>query len=121
VASSDLTIPFTTPGLHGGVTIAHQVIVRLAGMAARGTYGVVAMQDPSLRKLTHLFRGSISEGVEVDVVDGKVNVGLHVIMERGVNLAQVTANVEEQVRYQLGELGGLPLGDVSVRVDDLQD
>jgi uncharacterized alkaline shock family protein YloU len=43
------------------------------------------------------------------------------VMERGVNLSQVTANLREQVRYQLAEVGGVPLGDISVRVEDLQD
>ena len=42
-------------------------------------------------------------------------------MERGVNLAQVTANLQEQVRYQVGEVGGVPVGEISVRVEDLQD
>jgi uncharacterized alkaline shock family protein YloU len=42
-------------------------------------------------------------------------------MERGVNLAQVTANLQEQVRYQVAEVGGVPLGEISVRVEDLQD
>ena len=121
MASSDLKIPFATSELDGGITVSHQVIARLAGKAARATYGVVAMQDSSLRKLARFFRGSIAEGVEIDVHDDKADIGLHVVMERGVNLAQVTANLQEQVRYQVGEVGGLPVGEISVRVEDLQD
>jgi len=121
VASSDLKIPFAASGLDGGITVSHQVIAKLAGRAARATYGVVAMQDSSLRKLARFFRGSIAEGVEIDVHDDKAHIGLHVVMERGVNLAQVTANLQEQVRYQVGEVGGLPVGEISVRVEDLQD
>jgi len=79
------------------------------------------MQEPPVRKLARFFRGSLTEGVEVDIVDGVANIGLHVVMERGVNLAQVTANLREQVRYQVGEVGGVPLGEISVRVEDLQD
>ena len=67
------------------------------------------------------FRGSRTEGVEVDIADGAANIGLHVVMERGVNLAQVTANLLEQVRYQVAEIGGVPVGQISVRVEDLQD
>lgn len=121
MSSADLKIPFATPGLSGGVTVAHQVIAKLAGKAARATYGVVAMQERPIRKLAHLFRGSVTEGVEVAIEGGKANIGLHVVMERGVNLAQVTANLVEQVRYQVGDVGGVPLGEVSVRVEDLQD
>jgi uncharacterized alkaline shock family protein YloU len=61
------------------------------------------------------------DGVEVAVQDGRANIALHVVMERGLNLAQVTANLQEQVRYQVGEVCGVPLGEVTVRVEDLQD
>ncbi len=121
MASSDLRIPFAASDLGGGITVAHQVIAKLAGKAARATYGVVAMQEPPIRKLARFFRGSYTEGVEVDVQDDKASIGLHVVMERGVNLAQVTANLVEAVRYQVGEVGGVPLGDINVRVEDLQD
>ena len=121
MSSPDLYIPFSSPGLEGGITVAHQVIAKLAGKAARATYGVVAMQEPPIRKLARFFRGALSEGVEVDVADGTANIGLHVVMERGVNIAQVTANLQEQVRYQVADVGGVPLGQINVRVEDLQD
>ena len=121
MSSSDLRIPFKAPGLAGGVTVAHQVIAKLAGTAARATYGVVAMQERPIRKLARFFRGSLTEGVEVDVEGDVASIGLHVVMERGVNLSQVTANLVKQVRYQVGQVGGVPLGEVSVRVEDLQD
>jgi uncharacterized alkaline shock family protein YloU len=121
VSQADLRIPFTGADLTGGLTVAHQVIAKLAGKAARATYGVVAMQEPPIRKLGRFFRGSLSEGVELDVADGRVDIGLHVIMERGVNIAQVTANLQEQVRYQVEGVCGVPVGEINVRVEDLQD
>jgi uncharacterized alkaline shock family protein YloU len=121
VAQADLRIPFDGKDLTGGVTVAHQVISKVAGRAARATYGVVAMQEPPVRKLARFFRGSLSEGVELEVGEGKVDIGLHVVMERGVNIAQVTSNLQEQVRYQVERVGGLPVGEISVRVEDLQD
>ena len=121
MSQSDLRIPFRDASLSGGVTVAQQVIAKLAGRAARATYGVVAMQESPVRKLARFFRGSLSEGVELDVEEGSVSIGLHVIMERGVNIAQVTANLQEQVRYQVERVGGVPVGEISVRVEDLQD
>ncbi len=121
MSSPDLTLPFTTPAPAGSITVAHEVIAKIAGRAARATYGVVGMQESPIRKLARFFRGHLSQGVEVDVADGRANIGLHVIMERGLNLAQVTANLQEQVRYQVGQVGGVPLGEVTVRVEDLQD
>ena len=121
MAQADLKLPFKTADLTGGVTISHQVIAKLAGMAARATYGVVGMQDPTVRKIARLFRGSVTEGVELAVGEGSVDIGLHVVMERGVNIAQVTANLREQVRYQVERVGGVPVGEIDVRVEDLQD
>jgi uncharacterized alkaline shock family protein YloU len=121
VSQADLRMPFTGPGLSGGVTVSLQVIAKLAGKAARATYGVVAMQEPPIRKLARFFRGSLSEGVELEVGDGRVDIGIHVVMERGVNIAQVTANLREQVRYQVERVGGVPVGEINVRVEDLQD
>ena len=121
MSSVDLRIPFASPELAGGVTIAHQVIAKLAGKAARATYGVVAMQEKPMRRLSHFLRSSFLDGVEVAIQDGRANIALHVVMERGVNLAQVTANLQEQVRYQVGQVCGVPLGEVTVRVEDLQD
>ena len=121
MAQTDLRIPFTAPDLSGGVTVAHQVIAKLAGKTARATYGVVAMQESPIRKLARFFRGALSEGVELDVTEGRVDIGLHVVMERGVNIAQVTANLQEQVRYQIEGVCGVPVGDINVRVEDLQD
>ena len=121
MSQADLRIPFTGGDLSGGVTVAHQVVAKIAGKAARATYGVVGMQESAIKKLARFFRGSVSEGVELEVGDGCVDIGLHVVMERGVNIAQVTANLQEQVRYQVERVGGVPVGDINVRVEDLQD
>jgi uncharacterized alkaline shock family protein YloU len=116
-----MRIPFRDGALTGGVTVAHHVIAKLAGQAARTTYGVVGMQEPAVRKIARLFRGSAAEGVELSVGEDSVDIGLHVVMERGVNISQVTANLQEQVRYQVERVSGVPVGQIDVRVEDLQD
>ncbi len=121
MSPADLRIAFANADLSGGVTVGHQVIAKLAGRAARATYGVVAMQEPPMKKITRFFRGSLTEGIELEIADGVVSIGLHVVMERGVNIAQVTANLQEQVRYQVEQVGGVPVAQINVRVEDLQD
>jgi uncharacterized alkaline shock family protein YloU len=121
VSQADLRIPITGAGLTGGVIIAHHVIAKLAGQAARTTYGVVGMQETTVKKLARVFRDSVTEGVELAVGENSVDIGLHVVMERGVNIAQVTANLQEQVRYQVERVSGVPVGQINVRVEDLQD
>lgn len=121
MADSDLTLPIETPHRPGEVIVAPVVIAKLAGSAARATYGVVRMESSPMRRLARLLKGSLTEGVEVEVESGVARIELHVVMERGVNLAQVTANLREQVRYQVEHVAGVPVGEVGVKVEDLKD
>jgi uncharacterized alkaline shock family protein YloU len=121
VAASDLRMPLAGPGMAGEVVVASTVVAKLAGVEARATYGVMAMQVSPVKRLARLRKASLTDGVSVDVVEGSLHIGLHVVMERGVNLAQVTANLQEQVRYRLEKVAGIPVADITVRVEDLAD
>lgn len=120
-AAADLKSRLGGPGLSGELVVSPAVVAKLAGAEARATYGVVAMQVSPVRRLTRLGKASLSDGVTVEVVDDALHIALHVIMERGVNLAQVTANLQDQVRYRVERVAGLPVADITVRVEDLQD
>jgi uncharacterized alkaline shock family protein YloU len=115
------TLPPDDHQQSGAVTIAEGVIGKLAGRAARTTYGVVGMRTSPVRKVAALLRGQLAEGVEVELRDGAAYITLHVIMERGVNLAQVTATLQEQVRYEVEHNSGVTVADVTVKVEDLRE
>jgi uncharacterized alkaline shock family protein YloU len=119
--TSELTLPIESTGPPGEVIVAAVVVAKLAGSAARATYGVVRMESSPIRRLARLLKGSLTEGVEVEIDEGTARIQLHVAMERGVNLAQVTANLQEQVRYQVEQVAGLPVGEIGVKVEDLED
>ena len=57
MSQADLRLPFQGADFSGGITVARQVIAKLAGKAARTTYGVVAMQESSVKKIARFFRG----------------------------------------------------------------
>lgn len=105
----------------GRVTISELAVAKLAGHAARTTYGVVDLRSAPIRRVTDLFRGALTEGVEVEIHDGVARVRLHVVMERGVNVAQVTAILRDQVTYQIERATGLRVPEVDVRVEDLRE
>jgi len=111
----------SAPPDSGGIIIADLVVGKLAGRAARTTYGVVAMHSSPVRKVAGFFRNPLTEGVDVDMREGAAHIVLHVVMERGVNLAQVTATLQEQVRYEVEHRSGVPVADVGVRVEDLRE
>ena len=121
MTSSELRIPLTCPGITGELVVSSAVVAKLAGAEARATYGVVAMQASTMKRLARLGKDSPADGVAIDVTDEGLHIGLHVVMERGVNLAQVTANLQEQVRYRVEKVAGILVADITVRVEDLQD
>jgi len=121
MTATNHTAPAVPPADAGGVTIADVVIGKLAGRAARTTYGVVAMHSSPVRKVAGLFRSTLTEGVDVEMREGAAHIVLHVVMERGVNLAQVTATLQEQVRYEVEHSSGVAVADVVVRVEDLRE
>lgn len=108
-------------GSNGSVTISEAAIAKLAGHAARRTYGVVDLRSAPMRRVADLFRGTFTEGVEVDLKRDTVRLRLHVVMERGVNVAQVTAILRDQVTYQIERATGLRVPEVDVRVEDLRE
>jgi len=121
MTGNEMRLPLDGSGMSGELVVAPLVVAKLAGAEARATYGVVAMQSSPVRRLARLRRDALADGVDVEAGDAGVRVSLHVVMERGVNLAQVTVNLQEQVRYRLEQVTGIPVTDITVRVEDLQD
>lgn len=121
MATSDTLTAGSSPAKSGELTVSDLVIAKLAGHAARATYGVMRMQPSPMRRLARFLRDSLTEGVDVDVDQGAANIVLHVVMERGVNLAQVTVNVQDHVRYEVEQVAGLTVGEIAVHVEDLHE
>lgn len=121
MAETELKANLPSHDLDGDVIVADSVIAKLAGRAARRTYGVVDMRHSPVTALRRIFRGgSFAEGVEVDVHEGRARIGLHVVMERGLKLAEVTATLEQQVRFEVESVAGVKVTEVNVRVEDVR-
>jgi uncharacterized alkaline shock family protein YloU len=103
----------TVPGF---LRVSNDVIADLAGYAALECYGVVGMamtdEEQGVARLLPKFR--LRKGIEVSLEDGTVVVDLHVILEQGVNMASVAANLVSTVKFILNQIAELT--DVEVRV-----
>jgi uncharacterized alkaline shock family protein YloU len=49
-----------------------------------------------------------------------VAVDLHVVVEYGLNLAEVASTVRNRVAYEVNRLTGLPVTAVEVHIDDVR-
>jgi uncharacterized alkaline shock family protein YloU len=101
---------------HGRITMTTGAIAAIAGRAVEESFGVVdqAGRRGPLRLLT---RSKSDRGVRVREVDGGLALELHVVVDYGVNLAEVTSMVRSRVAYEVERHTGLPVTAVDVYVD----
>lgn len=107
----------------GKVRIADEVIAAVAGAAAVSCYGLVGMAARNVQDgLSELLgQDQIDRGVRVRLdADGSTVVDLFVVVQYGVNIAEVAENVKEQVRYQVERMLGLKVRAVNVHVQGVR-
>ncbi|MDR3136916.1 MAG: Asp23/Gls24 family envelope stress response protein [Coriobacteriales bacterium] len=102
----------------GNLSITDAVITDLIGYAARESYGIVGMTAPTLQdgiaKL--LPRRALSRGITVENSTEGISVNLHVVIEQGVNLSEVSRNLADRIRFVLTSYANLSVRDITVHV-----
>ncbi len=106
----------------GVVRISEEALAELAGLACTRCYGVVGMAGQSLQDgvAELLGRESLSKGVRLKKRGDQATLHLYVILEAGVNIAEVANNLVEQVKYILKSSAGLDVGEVQVHVQGVR-
>jgi uncharacterized alkaline shock family protein YloU len=114
--------PVPRPEARGKVEIADDVVKQIVGYAVLEAYGVVGMASKNLyRGATHLLsRDSLTQGVEVRRDAEGVHIDLYVVMEYGLNLAEVAANVRSGVRYAVERDTRLRLAGVQIHIQGVK-
>ncbi len=107
----DLTI--SSP--RGSITISRDVVAEIVADTAARCYGVVGLAAGS--RVGRLLR---RDGVSVGGDSDGLRIGLHVVVEYGLNLAEVASTVRSQVAYEVARLAGLPVASVEVFVEDVR-
>ncbi len=99
----------------GRISVSSGAVRQIVVHALAETYGVVG-RSSRRGPLRLVSRGS--RGVTVKGADGGLALDLHVIVEYGLNLAEVTAGVRERVTYEVERMTGIPLVALEIHVDD---
>ena len=102
----------------GRITIATDAIAQIVGHTAAECYGVVGMAGKGLKRL--LARDRLTQGIEVGRRGDALLLDLHVVVEYGLNLAQVAATVRSRVAYEVERLTGLQVAAVEVHIEDVR-
>jgi uncharacterized alkaline shock family protein YloU len=103
----------------GRVAITDEAIAQIVGLTAAECYGVVAMTAPG-RIGRLLARDPTTRGIDVSGSERGVHVALHVVVEHGLNLAEVASTVRNRVAYEVGRMTGLPIAAVEVHIEDVK-
>ena len=103
---------------YGTISIEEEVIARVAGNTATDCYGVVGMGAKSLKDgIIHLLkRESLTKGVNVYILDEKLTIDLHIIIQHGTNIPAVAETLIESVRYKVTEFIGLDVEHININV-----
>jgi uncharacterized alkaline shock family protein YloU len=108
VASTDL----------GRISVSAEAVAQIVGHVAAESYGVVGMAGRRFPRLPG--RDRLTDGIEVRGRDGAVDVDLHIVIEYGLNLAEVAAGLRSRVAYEVERQTGLRVSSVEVRVEDVR-
>ena len=111
------------PSELGRITISPEAVAQIVARVVAECYGVVGMRapGPARERVTRLLpRSRMTRGIVVRDLDGAVALDLYVVVEYGLNLAEVAATVRSRVAYELERLSGLSVGSVDVHIQDVK-
>jgi uncharacterized alkaline shock family protein YloU len=101
-----------TQELAGGrLVISRDAVAEIVAETALACYGVVGLTAG-----TRVGRMLHREGISVDGDPNALRIELHVVLEHGLNLAEVASTVRSQVAYEVTRLTGLRVAAVEVHV-----
>ena len=102
----------------GKTTIAPEVLVSIARLTALSVPGVrkLAFASNNINRILH--RGA-NEGVEIKVENETVYVNIHVVLNRDVNVRDVSRTIQTQVARAISEMVGMDVGRVNIHIEDI--
>jgi uncharacterized alkaline shock family protein YloU len=98
----------------GRITISGEAIARIVGETARECYGVVGMSG------RRWLPERATRGIEIGGNGDGLTVDLHVVVEYGLNLAEVASTIRNRVVYEVERLTGLSVRTIEVHIDDVR-
>ncbi len=102
----------------GKTTVAPEVLITIARMAALSVPGVSAMA-PVAGGVDRFFRRGINEGIRISI-HGDVVVGdLYIIVKDDVNFREVGRNVQQQVARAIQEMVGMDVVQLDVHIENI--
>lgn len=102
----------------GQIQISNNALAEIAGYASLECYGVVGMANPDLKSevVSLLSRDKLRKGIKITKTEDGIKVDLYIIVEHGVNIAEVAHNLISKVKYELEKFAEVNVASVDVHV-----
>lgn len=113
VGAHSLTSPL------GRISISSDAVAQIVGHTVAECYGVVGMSARG-RVGRLVSRERPRQGIVVGGDAGGVSIDLYVVVEHGLNLAEVAALIQSRVGYEVERLTGLPVASIEVHVQGVR-
>ena len=107
----------------GSIRISSEAVAQIVGRVTAEAYGIVGMAPRSGGRVGKLLaRDRLTQGIAVTRREGEtgLHVAVHVVIEYGLNLAEVAAALRSRVAYEVERLTGLRVASVEVHVEDVR-
>lgn len=110
-----------TPATRGRTTIAGGVVEKIAALAAREVPGVNAMGSGLARTLGAIRpgRAPVTRGVKVEVGERQTAIDLEIVVEYGVSITEVAAEIRLNVIAAVERMTELEVVEVNIAVSDV--
>lgn len=90
------------------------IIARMAALEVEGVSGLAAVRGG----VNRLF-GRGHDGVRIEIEDNNVFVDIHLVLNKDVNIREVSRNVQLQVARAIIEMTALEVGHVNIHIEDI--
>ena len=107
---------------HGEIVIDTDIIAKYAGAVAVECFGVVGMATTNMMEgiSSLLKKENLSQGITVNIEDGKLSLDFHIIVAYGVSISAVSENLIENVKYRVETFTGIPVDKVNIYVEGVR-
>jgi uncharacterized alkaline shock family protein YloU len=102
----------------GKTTVAPDVLVEIARMAALKVSGVHSMA-PVTGGVNRLFGRGISDGVRIKIEEDIVFVDMFIILDNGINIRDVSRTIQQKVTRAITEMVGMDVGEVNIHIENI--
>ncbi len=105
------------------VKISEEVIAVITGIATSETEGVVSAGTGGIASgWAELISGkkSSSKGIKIEMAEDGISVEISLIVKYGVNIPEVAANVQVNVKNSIEEMTGLSVKNIDVKISGIR-